>query len=76
MDIVSGLGQIAMGINMLESAVNIFNDDNLSGWEKFLKLITTVSMALPALGSGLASVKKAFDAGIISQTKDVISKGL
>ena len=56
---LKGVSQLSMGINSLKSAFDTINNPDLSGFEKFLSLTTSISMGLPMLISGFQATKNA-----------------
>ena len=54
------LGQIAFGIQQIQSLGSIISDDNLSSMEKATQLLMNLSMSLPMLTSGLIDLKDGF----------------
>jgi len=42
----------------LSNIGSIWDDDNLSGWEKMLQITTNLSMSLPILFNSISSIKK------------------
>ena len=51
-----GISSILMGLNSLSSIKDILSDDSLSGWQKFSKVLLSVSMGLPMLISGFKAL--------------------
>lgn len=54
-----GISSLLMGINSLQSAFESLNDPDISGWEKFKKVMLSLSMGIPMVVSGLTSLKAA-----------------
>ena len=55
-----GVSSLTMGISSLRSAWDTLNNPDMSGFEKFLSIMTSISMGVPMLMSGLSGLKKAF----------------
>lgn len=54
---VSGLGQVASGINGIVNLVKIWRNENLSTGEKILQTFTNLSMTIGMFASGLSRVR-------------------
>ena len=51
--LIGKVGQVAAGINSLKQIPSIFNNEDLSTGEKFLQIISSLSMGLPMLINGV-----------------------
>ena len=52
-DLASGIGQVASGIQSLMGIKDIFNDETLSTGEKFTQILSAIGMALPMIATGV-----------------------
>ena len=64
---VSAVGQLVSSFNSIKNAINIWDNDGLSGWDKFTQITQNLTMALPMLVSALLTLKT----GVIDQAKAV-----
>ena len=55
---IGGLSQLASGLSMIKNLADIWNDDTLSSWEKFLQITINLTMTLPMIGNGISSITK------------------
>ena len=53
----SGLGSLFMGLNALKGSFDILGDEELSAWDKFLSIMTTMLFTLPMLVNGFKMLK-------------------
>lgn len=85
--LIGKVGQIAAGINSLNRIPSIFNNEDLSTGEKFLQIISSLSMGLPMLINGImgsvtayktltASLKGALLMSELKQMSDLKGIGL
>ena len=85
--LIGKVGQIASGINSLKQIPSIFNNEDLSAGEKFLQIISSLSMGLPMLINGVmgsvtaykaltASLKSALLMSELKQMSDLKGIGL
>lgn len=51
-----GLSSVMMAVNSIGSIFNALNDDNLGPWEKFSRVATSITMAIPMLITGVTSL--------------------
>ena len=61
--IVAGADAVASTISvfqMLGSAIDTIKDPNMTGWEKFVAILTSLSMAVPMVVMTISSLKTAF----------------
>jgi len=56
-NLISGFGQLGFGLQSLTSLVDVWNNESLSGGEKLLQTVTSLSMGLPMLYNGFKLVK-------------------
>lgn len=59
---VGAMGQLATVWQSMASLPSIWHDDNLSGGQKFLRTVMSLSMALPMLSSAVDKISKGMDA--------------
>lgn len=59
--LIGKIGQIASGINSLKQIPSIFNNEDLSTGEKFLQIISSLSMGLPMLVNGIMGSIETFN---------------
>lgn len=71
--VLRGIGQAAAGIRSLANIKNIIADENISTGEKFLQIISAVSMGLPILFSGLKNVATSLKLVKIEEDKVTIA---
>jgi hypothetical protein len=45
---------------MLGSVIDTIKDPDMTGWEKFVAILTSVSMAVPMVAMTISSLKTAF----------------
>ena len=57
---MGGFGSVAMGINSLVTAYKTLENPDISGFEKFLSVITSLTMAVPMMISGVGTLKNEF----------------
>lgn len=57
---MQGLSQFAMGLTSLRGMVDTLNDTDLSFGEKFTRVLTSLTMGLPMVVSGIEKIVKAF----------------
>lgn len=57
MDTVQTVSSFATALSSLSSIIDIWNDESLSGWEKFSRILTSLGFALPMLIKGWKSMK-------------------
>jgi TP901 family phage tail tape measure protein len=58
-NLAAGIGQVAMGLNMVSNLGNVLQDDSLSGWQKLLQITTNLGFALPMIASGFSAMSTA-----------------
>ena len=80
-EIGNGLMSVQMGVSSVVSAINTFNDEDLSGWERFSSILMSLSMGLPMILNGLLKFGALISAksitkiaGLENLGKDVIQK--
>lgn len=69
---VQGFSSFALAISSLSSLFDTLKDENLSGFEKALRIVTTFGMVLPAVTSGVTAFGNAWK---FAKSKD-ITEGL
>jgi hypothetical protein len=69
---VQGLSSFALALTSLSSLFDTLKDENLSGFEKALRIVTTFGMVLPAVTSGVTAFGNAWK---FATSKD-ITEGL
>lgn len=75
--IASGLGSVAFGLQAVKEVGDIWSEDDLTTGEKVLETITNMSMSLPMLATGVMDVKNAFTAlGISAKVANASLIGL
>lgn len=62
--LVGSLGQITMSISSFKSAISALNNEDLNGFEKFLTVIPSLSIAIPTTVKGFRELKDSLDGGI------------
>ena len=56
----SGISQVMMGLNSLGSIIDTLKNPDLSGWEKFSKVMMSLGMGLPMVINGMGSLIKTY----------------
>lgn len=60
MKMVSGFGQVTMAVNSFRSVFSALNNDDLSFFEKTLTIMTSLSMGIPTLVTGIGNIGKSY----------------
>ncbi|MBO7536416.1 MAG: phage tail tape measure protein, partial [Bacilli bacterium] len=56
----SGISQVMMGLNALGSIIDTLKNPDLSGWEKFTKVMMSLGMGVPMVVTGLGNMIKLY----------------
>ena len=62
-------------LEMLGSAIDALSDPNLTGWEKFTAVLSSVAMAVPMAAMAISSAKVAFEGFNLTLAKNTIANG-
>ena len=58
---IAGLGQLASSLSMVKNLANIWNDENLSSWEKILQITINLSTILFMINNSFKSISKGWE---------------
>ena len=54
--IAGGISDVALGLSSLKGAFDILQNEDLTGWEKFTQILTSVGIAIPSLIGGFGQL--------------------
>lgn len=60
--LVGGFGNLATAAMTISNLGNIFNNDDLSTWEKFLQIVMNLGLAIPMVITGITELRANFSA--------------
>lgn len=71
---IQGISSIAFGIQGISSAIRVLNDDSMSTTDKFLSVITSLSMALPTTVTGIKKLNDALKLVTITTEQGTVAQ--
>ena len=74
--LANGLMSFGSAVSMLSSWIDTIKDPDMSGWDKTLQTITSLSMAIPMLVSGLKALKTGYTLLNTALTSETTAKSI
>ena len=71
---IQGISSIAFGIQGISSAIRVLNDDSMSTTDKFLSVVTSLSMALPTTVAGIKKLNDALKLVTITTEQGTVAQ--